>query len=56
VRGHVIQDLAALNKMELLLWDVSGLMQAELDTGVALVDAAACGSTRRPASPCPSAF
>ena len=41
VRGHVIQDLAALNKMELLLWDVWGLMQAELDTGLALVDEAA---------------
>src|SRR5437867_7169140 len=40
-RGHVIQDLAALNKMELLLWDVWGLMQAELDTGLALVDEAA---------------
>ena len=38
VRGHVIQDLAALNKMELLLWDVWGLMQAEPDASLALVD------------------
>jgi Transglutaminase-like superfamily len=38
VRGHVIQDLAALNKKELLLWDVWGLMQAALDAGLALVD------------------
>src|SRR5437867_3539350 len=37
-RGHVIQDLAALNKMELLLWDVWGLMQAEPDASLALVD------------------
>ena len=28
VRGHVIQDLAAQNKMEVLLWDVWGLMLA----------------------------
>jgi len=34
----VIQDLAALNKMELLLWDVWGLMQAEPDASLALVD------------------
>jgi len=38
VRGHVIQDLAALNKMELLLWDVWGLMQAAPDAGLALLD------------------
>jgi hypothetical protein len=41
VRGHVVQDLAALNKMELLLWDVWGLMQAPLDDGVPLLDEAA---------------
>jgi hypothetical protein len=38
VRGHVIQDLAALNKMELLRWDVWGLMQAEPGTALALLD------------------
>jgi hypothetical protein len=38
VRGHVVQDLAALNKMELLLWDVWGLMQAAPDAELALVD------------------
>jgi hypothetical protein len=38
VRGHVVQDLAALNKMELLLWDVWGLMRAELDAELALLD------------------
>jgi hypothetical protein len=38
VRGHVVQDLAALNKMELLLWDVWGLMQAPLDDGLPLLD------------------
>jgi hypothetical protein len=38
VRGHVIQDLAALNKVELLLWDVWGLMQAEPDAERALID------------------
>jgi len=34
----VIQDLAALNKMELLLWDVWVLMQADRDAGRALID------------------
>jgi Transglutaminase-like superfamily len=38
VRGHVVQDLAALNKMELLLWDVWGLMQAPLDAEIPLLD------------------
>ncbi len=38
VRGHVVQDLAALNKIELLLWDVWGLMQAEPDAELALLD------------------
>src|SRR5262249_3684004 len=38
VRGHVVQDLAAWNKMELLLWDIWGLMQSELDAELALVD------------------
>ncbi len=41
VRGHVVQDLAALNKMELLLWDVWGLMQAEPDAALPLLDEAA---------------
>jgi AcrR family transcriptional regulator len=41
VRGHVVQDLAALNKMELLLWDVWGLMQAPLDAELPLLDEAA---------------
>ena len=31
VRGNLIQDLAALNKMELLNWDCWGLMLAPLD-------------------------
>jgi Transglutaminase-like superfamily len=38
VRGHVIQDLAALNKVELLLWDVWGLMLADAGTDLALLD------------------
>jgi hypothetical protein len=38
VRGHVVQDLAALNKMELLLWDLWGLMLAKEGTALALVD------------------
>jgi hypothetical protein len=38
VRSHVVQDLAALNKMELLLWDVWGLMRAESDAELALLD------------------
>jgi AcrR family transcriptional regulator len=38
VRGHVVQDLAALNKVETLLWDVWGLMEAKPDEEVALVD------------------
>jgi hypothetical protein len=38
VRGHVVQDLAALNKMELLLWDVWGLMQAAPDAELPLLD------------------
>jgi hypothetical protein len=38
VRSHVVQDRAALNKMEPLLWDVWGLMQAELDAELALLD------------------
>jgi hypothetical protein len=38
VRGHVIQDLAAQNKMEVLLWDVWGLMLADDDAELALVD------------------
>jgi transglutaminase superfamily protein len=38
VRSHVVQDLAALNKMELLLWDVWGLMQAESGVELALLD------------------
>jgi len=38
VRGHVVQDLAALNKVELLLWDIWGLMQAEPDAALALLD------------------
>jgi hypothetical protein len=38
VRGHVVQDLAALNKMELLLWDIWGLMQAEPDAALPLLD------------------
>ncbi len=38
VRGHVIQDLAALNKLELLLWDVWGLMHAEPGAELALLD------------------
>jgi hypothetical protein len=41
VRGHVVQDLAALNKVELLLWDVWGLMQAEPDAALPLLDEAA---------------
>jgi transglutaminase superfamily protein len=38
VRGHVVQDLAALNKVELLLWDIWGLMQAEAGAALALLD------------------
>jgi transglutaminase superfamily protein len=38
VRGHVVQDLAALNKVETLLWDIWGLMEAKPDAEVALVD------------------
>ena len=38
VRGHVVQDLAALNKLELLLWDIWGLMQAEPDAALSLLD------------------
>jgi hypothetical protein len=38
VRGHVIQDLAALNKVELLLGDVWGLMLADAGTDLALLD------------------
>lgn len=38
VRGHVVQDLAALNKVELLLWDIWGLMDAPPDTAVSLLD------------------
>ena len=38
VRGHVVQDLAALNKVELLLWDIWGLMQAEPDAALPLLD------------------
>jgi hypothetical protein len=38
VRAHVIQDLAALNKLELLLWDVWGLMLAEASAELSLVD------------------
>ena len=38
VRGHVVQDLAALNKMELLLWDIWGLMQAEPEVALSLLD------------------
>ena len=38
VRGHVVQDLAAQNKMELLLWDVWGLMQAEPHAALPLLD------------------
>jgi len=38
VRAHVVQDLAALNKRELLLWDIWGLMQAEPDAEVPLLD------------------
>jgi hypothetical protein len=41
VRGHVVQDLAALNKMELLLWDIWGLMEAPLDADLPLLDEAA---------------
>ena len=38
VRGHVVQDLAALNKVELLLWDIWGLMQAEPGAALGLLD------------------
>jgi hypothetical protein len=38
VRAHVVQDLAALNKMEALPWDVWGLMQAGPDDRLSLVD------------------
>ena len=38
VRGHVVQDLAALNKAELLLWDIWGLMQAEPNAALPLLD------------------
>jgi len=38
VRGHVVQDLAALNKVELLLWDIWGLMQAGPDAALPLLD------------------
>ena len=41
VRGHVVQDLAALNKVETLLWDVWGLMRAEPDAALSLLDEAA---------------
>jgi hypothetical protein len=41
VRGHVVQDLAALNKVELLLWDIWGLMEAEPDAALTLLDEAA---------------
>jgi hypothetical protein len=41
VRGHVVQDVAALNKMELLLWDIWGLMETRDDRNLALVDEAA---------------
>lgn len=44
VRGHVVQDLAALNKMELLRWDVWGLMQAAPDAGLTLLDEVAEGT------------
>lgn len=47
VRGHVVQDLAALNKVELLLWDVWGLMEAAPDEGLALLDDVA-GRTQAP--------
>jgi Transglutaminase-like superfamily len=38
VRSHVVQDLAALNKMELLLWDVWGVMERRDDADLALID------------------
>jgi hypothetical protein len=38
VRGHVVQDLAALNKVETLLWDIWGLMEARPDEELGLVD------------------
>jgi hypothetical protein len=38
VRGHVVQDLAALNKVETLLWDIWGLMEAKPEAEVDLVD------------------
>jgi len=41
VRGHVVQDLAALNKVELLLWDVWGLMEAGPEAALPLLDEAA---------------
>ncbi|HET7343400.1 MAG TPA: transglutaminase-like domain-containing protein [Methylomirabilota bacterium] len=41
VRGHVVQDLAALNKLELLLWDTWGVMREGLDAALPLLDEAA---------------
>ena len=41
VRSHVVQDLAALNKMELLLWDIWGVMEQRDDADLALIDEAA---------------
>ena len=37
----MIQDLAALNKRELLLWDIWGLMRAEPGAALPLLDEAA---------------
>jgi len=44
VRGHVVQDLAALNKLELLLWDIWGLMEAPPDAALPLLDDVAEGT------------
>jgi len=41
VRSHLVQDLAALNKLELLLWDIWGLMRAEPGAALPLLDEAA---------------
>ena len=41
VRSHVVQDLAALNKMELLLWDIWGVMEQRDDAELPLIDEAA---------------
>jgi hypothetical protein len=38
IRGHVVQDLAALNKRELLRWDVWGLMERRTDLDLGLID------------------